>query len=281
MLLIADGGSTKADWAVLEDNGQVRLLSSEGFNPNQHDAQQIALKLAGDPALMALAEQVSSVRYFGSGCSSPELKAIAGAGLRAFFKHASIEVDHDVQAAALAVCGNTPGIACILGTGSNACYFDGSHAQPARSGLGYILGDEGSGTWFGKRLVTRYLYGLMPDDLSREFDKHYALTRDEVIRRVYRESGANNWLASFAPFLSMHREHPWILETLDAGFAEFFELCVRPIQVPTPLPVHFVGSIAHAFQPELIRTGTRLGQPVGTILQKPIEGLVRHFRQLH
>ncbi len=280
MQLIADGGSTKADWAVLEDNGQVRLLSTEGFNPNQHDARQIALKLAGDPALIALADKVTAVHYFGSGCSSMHLNAIVGEGLSAVFKKASIEVDHDVQAAALAVCGNTPGIACILGTGSNACYFDGSHAQSARSGLGYILGDEGSGTWFGKRLVTRYLYGLMPEDLSREFDKHYALTRDEVIRRVYRESGANNWLASFAPFLTMHREHPWILETLEAGFTEFLELCVRPIQTPTPLPVHFVGSIAHAFQTELIRTGVRLGQPVGTILQKPIEGLVRHFRQL-
>ena len=164
---------------------------------------------------MALAEQVSSVRYFGSGCSSPELKAIAGAGLRAFFKHASIEVDHDVRPQPWRFAETHRALPASLGTGSNACYFDGRHAQPARSGLGYIPGRRRQRHYrFGKRLVTRYLYGLMPDDLSREFDKHYALTRDEVIRRVPRKRSEQ--LARFLRTLPEHASGT-SLDTRNAG----------------------------------------------------------------
>jgi N-acetylglucosamine kinase-like BadF-type ATPase len=281
MLLIADGGSTKADWALIAGDGSVETLSGEGFNPNQHDAGQIAARLSGDSRLTSFADRVTEVRYYGSGCSSPELQAIAEHGLRRIFPQAHIVVDHDVQAAALAVCGDRAGIACILGTGSNACYFDGKRAHAARSGLGYVLGDEGSGTWFGKRLVTRYLYGLMPKDLENDFSESYRLTREEAIRRVYREPGANNWLASFAPFLAHHRDHPWVGATLRAGFTEFFELCVEPIRQEKQLPVHFVGSIAHAFRDALRESGAMHGIEVGTILQRPIEGLILHFGRQH
>lgn len=278
MQLIADGGSTKADWALLHEDGTIEFFSSEGFNPNQHDASAIAARLKMSNRIVAIADKISAVHYFGSGCSSAASNAIVESGVGLLFRNARIFVDHDVQAAAIAACGKREGIACILGTGSNACYFDGQRAHPARSGLGYILGDEGSGTWFGKRLLTRYLYGLQPKELAKAFGETYGVTREEAIRRVYRESGANNWLASFAPFLSEHHGHEWIQQTLRAGFTEFFELCVRPIMPPAPLQVHFVGSIAFSFEESLRASGKMMGFDVGHVVQKPIEGLAKHFR---
>jgi N-acetylglucosamine kinase-like BadF-type ATPase len=278
MILVVDSGSTKADWISGKDGKQTGEFHTMGFNPYFHDSEKVASELAAHPELHALKNDVKEIRFFGAGCSSNERKEIIRVGLQEAFPNANIEVDHDVLASAIATCGDQPGIACIIGTGSNSCYYDGKNVSPNNYGLGYILGDEASGSYFGKLLLTRYLYGILPADLVREFEEVYGKTnKDFVINHVYKMPGANVWLSSFAKFMTERKDHPWVRAEAEKGMNLFFDLFVCGYKDYQKLPVHFIGSVAWFFSDILKEIAANKRISIGKIIRKPIYDLASYY----
>jgi glucosamine kinase len=282
MILVCDSGSTKADW-ILGDKGKVAgEFNTIGFNPYFQDADTIENELLNHPELLALRDKIESIFFFGAGCSSSERNALISEGLKRVFRKAYIEVNHDVLASAIATCGDQPGIACIIGTGSNSCYFDGKDVQPNNYGLGYILGDEASGSYLGKLLLTHYLYGILPADLEQQFNEVYGPTsKDYVINHVYKMSGANVWLASFAQFLVDRKDHPWVKEQVLKSFDTFLRLFVCSYPDYKNLDVYFIGSIAWFFRELLQEAAAKQNVRTGKIIRKPINDLADYYIRRH
>jgi hypothetical protein len=261
------------------ENGAVgEKCSTVGFNPYFCDEEFILKELSASPELSGCRMRVKEVHFFGAGCSSAERNAVVARALGRFFQVAAVEVEHDVYASVIATCGDDPGVACILGTGSNSCYFDGAVIHHNNYGLGYVMGDEGSGSYLGKKLITHYLYGILPDPLRSAFESRYVMNKEIMIENVYSRPGGNVWLASFAKFLSEHPEDPWVKKTVRKGFEEFFDLYVCNYPGFKDLDVHFVGSIAHYFEPILREVGREKGVRTGKVIRHPINGLAEYYR---
>lgn len=277
MKLIADCGSTKIDWCALADDGTVAArFHSPGINAVMLTEEEIRARLAEEAAPQLTVGPVDEVYFYGAGCISPEVCASVERALAVMAPAARrVEVATDLLAAARALCGREPGIACILGTGSNSCYYSGTAIADNVSPLGYILGDEGSGAVLGRLFLGDVLKNQIPGELAREFLDEYGLDRLEVIRRVYREPAANRFLASVVPFLSAHIDQPHIHRLVLDAFRAFFRRNVCQYARYDRLPVHFVGSIAHHFAPVLRLAATQCSCTVGTIMQSPMEGLVK------
>jgi glucosamine kinase len=277
MLLVADSGSTKADWLLYDGTTVSGPLHTMGFNPFFHTADTVMDAMMEHPEMVKLREKINSVKFFGAGCSSVQRNEIIASGLRSFFFNAEVLVEHDLLACALATCGDQPGIACIIGTGSNSCWFDGKEVFEKNYGLGYILGDEGSGSYFGKKLLTWFLYGRLPADLHAAFEAAYHLGKNDIIDKVYKEPNANVWLASFTRFLTSHYEHPFIKEMVREGMRDFCELYVCDYPNYKSVDVHFVGSVAFLFQKELHEVAAEKGFRIGKIIKQPIDDLMGYF----
>ena len=282
MILIIDSGSTKADWISGVNGKRTGEYHTMGFNPYFHDADKVASEVTAHPELNAIRNEVTDIRFFGAGCSSEERKNIVKSGLQRVFQKAEIIVDHDVLASAIATCGNQPGIACIIGTGSNSCYFDGKDVAPNNYGLGFILGDEASGSYFGKLLLTRYLYGILPEDLTHDFNSVYGKTdKDFVINHVYKMPGANVWLSSFAQFMTDRKDHPWVKQEAEKGMNLFLDLFVCGYKDYQKLPVHFIGSVAWCFSDILKESAKKKNIAIGKIIRKPIYDLADYYISRH
>lgn len=277
MLLVVDSGSTKADWLLADKGKVIGSFNTVGFNPYFHDSAFVYDTLSSNDSLAPYSASVTELYFFGAGCSSEKRKAIIGEGLQKYFQNAKVVVDHDLLACAYATCGDTEGIACIIGTGSNSCYFDGKKVHEKNYGLGYILGDEGSGSYYGKKLVTHFLYGLMPKHLQEDFFDQYHLDRNSIINKVYKEPNANVWLASLTVFLSRHKDDTYVKDLIRTGMREFTELYVTHYDRYKELPVHFVGSLAFHFQAELKEVAANLEIQVGKIIKQPVEELMNYF----
>ena len=276
MLLVADSGSTKADWRLVDDGMVTGEFSTIGFNP-YFQKEDVILAALRSNELAGVAEKITAIFFYGSGCSSPELNKIISDSLQKFFTHAKITVEHDVLGSVLATCGDEAGISCILGTGSNSCYYDGKKVHENNYGLGYILGDEGSGSYFGKKLVAYYLYRILPPHLQEEFGKLYPLTKDSLIKTIYNNPNANVYLASFSRFLSDRKKDEYVQELVKRGLAEFFDVCVCHYNGYQALPVHFVGSIAFYFEDLLREVAVEKGIHIGKVIKSPIGELTNYF----
>jgi glucosamine kinase len=272
--LIVDSGSTKSDWVFLGPEGRLNFLT-RGLNPVFHDARTIENEVRLNDDLVKLSESVQEVWFYGAGCSSFERNEIVSAGLQTVFSGAKIHVAHDLLACAYATYEGAPMISCILGTGSNACFFDGKELSQAVPSLGYILGDEGSGSYFGKQLVSSFLYGRLPDDINDSFKKWKNISKDEVISKVYREPNANAYLASFMEFAVKESSHPYIKEMMFEGFKRFNEIHVCSYDNYSQFKTSYVGSIAFLFSEDLHRACEATDVSIGQIIQKPIEGLIQ------
>lgn len=251
----------------------VESFSTQGINPyflNAHDILKILTKNKG---LNSIASQVKEVYFFGSGCSSPDKHEIVSNGLSSFFTGAFISVDHDLIGSVYATCGDQEGLACILGTGSNISYFDGVNIQNGRHGLGYVLGDEGSGTFFGRKVLVSYLYGIMPEELAERFASTYEITKDIVIENIYQKPFPNSYLATFSRFMITNKSHVFIQQMLKEGFQEFVDTNIKDYKMYKTIPCNFVGSIAWYYQQELREVCAKNQIRVGKIIQKPIEGI--------
>ncbi|MGB4776261.1 MAG: N-acetylglucosamine kinase [Daejeonella sp.] len=274
MILIADSGSSKADWVLSTSARKIEFRTS-GINPFFVSEKDIIKVFHNTSEIQPYLNLVKEIYFFGSGCSSPDRRELISNALSKVFKNAFISVENDLTGSVYATCGSSAGLSCILGTGSNITYFDGVKITNGKHGLGYILGDEGSGTYFGRKLITSFLYGTMPDDLQLVFDKTYGINKEIIIKEVYQKPAPNSYLASFAKFMSNHKEHPFIQNLLRQGFEEFVTTDIMSYSNYKNHTCHFVGSIAFHFQDVLKEVCLKYEVSVGKILKHPIEELSR------
>ncbi len=279
MTLVADSGSTKTAWCLTE--APTHIIHTQGINPFQQNEEEIRAVLENEllPTLGSAATSITAIHFYGAGCT-PEKAPIVKAALKAIFTSSThIDVESDMLGAARGLCGHQAGIVCILGTGSNSCYYDGRELHSGIPALGYILGDEGSGAYIGKRLVGDIFKQQLPEDLRALFFEETHETQATIIQKVYRTPLPNRFLASFSPFCARHREHPAIHAFLLDCFGQFFRRNILPAPWHDALStINFVGSIAHHYRDELTEAAHLHGYTVGTILQAPLEGLVAYHR---
>lgn len=280
MKLIADCGSTKIDWCLTEGKEVIRRFETPGMNAVMLTAEEIEQRMADElaPGLGEYADTVPEVYFYGAGCVSPAVCANVANAIKAVTPNAKVEVSTDLLAAARSLCGHGPGIACIMGTGSNSCYFDGEKIVKSVSPLGYILGDEGSGAVLGKLLVGNVLKGQLPADLCTEFLEEYQLDNLKIIERVYRMPAANKFLASLSPFLKKHIDRPEVRQMVQDAFRQFFVRNVSHFdEITGGFPfVNFVGSIAYYYSDVLEDAASISGYRLGKVLKSPMEGLIEY-----
>lgn len=277
--LIADSGSTKADWVLLE-NDKRASFSTAGFNPFFVDSTRVEDELKSDliPDLADATDinSITEVHFYGAGCSSNERCEVIAKALRHLFPEAGIFVEHDLLAAARALCGREAGIAAILGTGSNSCYYNGQEIVRNITALGYILGDEGSGGHMGRKLIKVYLNNEMPEELSKAFNKEYDLSTNDILTAVYSKTLPNRFLAGFSKFLSNHIDHEFCVETVNACLNKFFDRHICKYDQHKELPLHIVGSVGYIFVEQLKQIAASRGIALGRVLKSPLEGLVEY-----
>jgi len=275
MILVADSGSSKTDWLLKLSTNEVKQFRTTGLNPyflTEKEIVKILQEQAAD--LMAYAAEIKEIYFFGAGCSSPDRHEIVSNALSQLFNKSYISVDSDLLGCAYATCGHEKGLCCVLGTGSNISYFDGEEIHAGQHGLGFVLGDEGSGSWFGKALITDFLYGNMPQEVSIQFDEEYHMTKEIVIKKVYQTPNPNSYLASFSKFLTKIRGTQYARHLLHKGLVEFIETNIKWYPQYNKYKCHFVGSIAYVFADELKAACNEKGVHVGKIIRQPIHDLM-------
>lgn len=276
-ILIADSGSTKCDWQLLDESGkEIAEFHTMGFNPYFHTADLVEEVMGANADVQKIASDITHVFFYGAGSSSEELCGIIQDGLQRVFAGASVVVDHDLVGAAFSTYDGRPGITCIIGTGSNSCHFDGNEVHEEVPALAYILGDEASGSWHGKKLLAARLYHRLPAEVAADFDATYGFSKSDIIDKVYREPDPNVFLASFMTFIGKHKEQPLFQAWLKEGFGTFLDVHVKCFANWASEPVHFIGSVAYHFQDELRAVCKAEGITVGAIIKKPIDGLASY-----
>ena len=283
MILIADSGSTKTDWCLCNKSTVLQNIQTQGINP-YHQTEEAIEQVLREELLPQFETQISrlnaqssgpSVIFYGAGCANETACNRVKAAISKVLNAAAITIHSDLLGAARALCGHEEGIACVLGTGSNSCLYNGKEIIANIPPLGYILGDEGSSAVLGRRLVGDCLKNQLPEAVRDEFLAEYGLTQEIILEKVYRQPLANRFLASLTPFLSKHKEVPEVHKLLVESFVDFFVRNVKQYRRPW-LPIHFVGSIANAFSVELKEAAESLGMEIGSIIQSPIEGLIAY-----
>lgn len=277
-MLLADSGSTKTDWLLV--GPELISFQSAGFNPFYQTYEAILEGLQVGVAPQVQGEEVSEIFFYGAGCADPvSSRPIRDALAATFPDAATIDVQSDLLAAARALCGREAGIACILGTGSNNAQYDGQTIQNNIGSLGFWLGDEGSGAYLGKQLVSQYLHKVLPDELRLDFQATYPeVNRLMVLDRAYKQPFPNRFFGTFTPFLSRHMEHPAVQKLVKDAFRTFLNLYVRPHPNAFSLPIHFTGSIACVFGKPLLEVVAEQQLQPGRIQKSPMEGLLRYHQ---
>ena len=292
MLLIADSGSTKTDWAIVTAASQPVVLNTQGINPVHQSREEIVQIIREEfVGLMGSTPEVQKLRsaailtpefpmavyFYGSGIR-PEMEALMTSLLRESFPQAEIvEAHSDLLGAARALCGHKEGIASILGTGANSCLYNGEEIVEHMPALGYILGDEGSGSVLGKRFVHDLYGGLLSEEIKETFEKETKLNLAEIIRRVYRQPLANRFLASLSEFISGHLDDPGVRQVVVRNFEDFLSHHIKSYKRPD-LPVSFVGSVAWHYKEQLQEAAANLNFSLGAILKTPLAGLIAYHK---
>jgi len=278
LIIVADSGSSKTDWVVIDENGrQIDKIRTIGFNPYFQTTEQIFKETQkGFNHLAAQLNAVAEVHFYGAGCSSPEKNQIVSDALQPIFTHAKINICHDLEAAAVATLGDNSGIACIIGTGSNSCVWENNQVIDNIPSHGYIFGDEASGSYLGIALLKRYLSGQLDQELITSFDQTFGFSIEQILNATYREPSPNVFLAQFATFYSQHPENETLQKIIYDGFSRFFEVRVLPYPNYENLNLGFVGSIAYYFQPILQRVAKEHHATITQIVQCPIDNLVAY-----
>ena len=276
MRLIIDAGSTKMEWILLDGNNVKQRFYTEGFNPNYAERQCLVDMCHG----VSLPDGIHFIHYYGTGCGNEQNCLLIKEVIQERFPYAEIHVTHDLMAACHAVLGHEKGIACIIGTGSNACLYDGERITERAVSLGYLVGDEGSGKHIGSEVVRAYFYGFMPEDLRRQFDETCHLELRDFIDKVYHQPQPSRYLATFAKFAGEHQSHPFIKELVKGCFKAFIEAFVLRFEGAETMKVSFVGSVAFHFQDLLKESLAEYGLVMGEVMPSPAEGLIRYYQSL-
>lgn len=274
MILLADSGSTKTDWCLVDRGELVLQVFTKGTNPFFQTEDEIGEEVEKHLMPELGNRSIDAVYFYGAGCAFPEKNEIVRAAIARHI-NAPIEVGSDLLAAAHALCGNEPGIACIMGTGSNSCFYDGKEIVSNVSPLGFILGDEGSGAVLGKLFVGDCLKNRISPTLQDKFFKQFNLTRADILDRVYKQPFPNRFLASLSPFLAQNIEQPELHSLVLNSFKSFFTRNVMQYNYRN-YKVHFVGSVAYHYEPVLEEAAKEAGITLGTIIQSPMKGLITY-----
>jgi N-acetylglucosamine kinase-like BadF-type ATPase len=288
MILLTDGGSTKCDWILLNLKGEiVAKTRTLGLNPAVVSDKELARRISENSELNTYKEKVTQVDFYGAGCGTVTPVKILKDILEQNFTNAAVSVNEDTIAAVYAATVE-PGIVCILGTGSNSCYFDGTKVHSRIPSLGYILMDEASGNYYGKRLIRDYYYNKMPTTLATEFEQRFNLDADVIKKNIYKEENPNMYLASFAEFIfnpsedrpvAMNHINGYFYNLISEGIQKFIErrvLCFNESQV---VPIHFVGSIAY-FSKDIIDDCLKPYRlKLGNVVRRPIDGLIAYYQK--
>ena len=274
MRLIIDAGSTKMEWMLMEGNAVVRRFTTEGFNPNYSDRQCLVETCRG----ASLQNKIQSIHYYGTGCGNEQNCQLIKDVFLQRFPDAEIHVTHDLMAACHAVLGHEKGIACILGTGSNSCLYDGENILEKAVSLGYLIGDEGSGMHIGREVVRAYFYGFMPEDLRFQFDAEYHLELKDFIHRLYHEGQPSKYLATFAKYAGENQAHPYMHGLVKSCFKAFIEAFILCYENCKSLKISFIGSVAFHFKNLLEESLNEFGLTMGEVMQAPAEGLIKYYQ---
>lgn len=273
MKLIADSGSTKTTWILIENEQLKATVNTAGMNPYFHTSESLDAILTADLLPYVVPDHVREIHFYGAGCSTEKNDTLIRESLQSHFHKANIFVYHDILGAARALFANRPGISCILGTGCNCCYYDGQTLLSKVDSLGYLFGDEGAGSYLGKGFMEAYLKKRLPTDLREAFDERYHYTLEDILNALYNRPYPNRFLASFSEFLHPNKSHPFVHNLVKGSFLAFFEAQVKQYDHYRELPVGFVGSIAHYYQDILVEAAAAESIQVEKILKSPVDGL--------
>ena len=280
MILITDGGSTKCYWILLDQTGDIVLKTrTKGLNPAVVPEENVRERILANQDLQPYVNEVTVVDFYGAGCGTKTPIMMLTKILTEIFPAAKVSVNEDMVAAVYAAT-TEPGIVCILGTGSNSCYFDGTNVHNGIESLGYTLMDEASGNYFGKRLIRDYFYKKMPTQLALEFEKRFNLDPDEIKNHLYKRHNPNMYLASFAEFIFTSTEvNGYFYKLITEGMLKFIEYRILCFKESQNVPIHFIGSIAH-FSEDIIKDCMKpYNLELGNIIRRPIDGLIDYYRQ--
>ncbi|OAD45656.1 N-acetylglucosamine kinase [Polaribacter atrinae] len=277
MILIADGGSTKADWIAINKNKEEAFRTRTlGLNPAIVPAEELYNRIINMFQLINVKDDVEEIHFYGAGCGTPKPIQILKTILESIFVNAKIVISEDMLAAVYAATGKEPALVCILGTGSNSCYYDGENMEMLVPSLGYILMDEASGNYFGKKLIIDYFYKNMPAEIAEKFKEEFDLDPDYIKKNLYREPNPNMYLASFAKFMFDFKEEKYIKKIITEGFQEFFKYRILPYNKTIDTPIYFIGSIAHYFRDILEEMAAKNNLVITDVIQRPIDNLLEY-----
>lgn len=273
--LIADSGATKCEWCLI-NKAEENTLFTTGISPYFINSQQIVELLQRELVDKWQTAEVDEIYFYGTGLGNRNNINIICTALKKLFPAAKVNADTDLLAAARALCGNKKGIACILGTGSNSCYYNGKKIMKNTPSLGYVLGDEGSGANLGKKVLQYYLYNTFDEDLKSRFDAMFVTTYTEVLENLYKKPFPNRYLAGFAIFLSENRGHYMVENILEDVLNDFFLNQLYKYRESRTMPINFTGSIAFGFKDILQELCNSYEFNLGQVLKNPMEGLVKY-----
>ena len=276
--LIADSGSTKCEWCLLY-NGKKKIINTHGISPYFVKREQIVDLLEQDLVPELKNVEIEELHFYGTGMGNPSNEKIVRLALKEVFSTTEITLQDDLLGAARALCGHEKGIACILGTGANSCYYNGKKIVKNSPGLGYVLGDEGSGAYLGKKVIQYYLYNTFDEELLYRFNKQFNVTKDDILDSVYKKPLANRYLASYAIFLAENRGHYMIENIIEDGLNDFVFNHLYKYEESWKMPINFTGSIAFGFKDVLQELCNTYELELGNVFQSPMDGLVEFHKE--
>ncbi len=277
-ILIAESGATKTDWRLLDNKGSTQSFSTSGINPYLQSSEMIRDVLEKEMAWSDKKHRADQVYFYGTGASTAEQQKKIAKVLSSFFNTNKVEVNHDMLAAARAACQNEKGVVCILGTGSNSCYYDGNKIKEQQRSLGYLAGDEGSGNHLGKKILQYYAYRTFDAELTMSFEALFGNDFNAIIKKLYSEPFPNRYLASFVLLLRENRGHFMVENIIEDCLNDFFHAQVLKYRQSWKSPIHFAGSIANEFRTTLHLLCEQYELELGNIIKSPIDKLVQFHR---
>lgn len=276
MMLIADSGSTKTSWVLTGDHAEKLEFQTQGFNPYTQSKDQIANILHEEVMPRVKGYHIASIYFYGAGCSSAENKTLMHDRFKECFRNAEIEIEHDLMGAARALWYDNEGIVGILGTGSNSCVYDGKDIVDSIPSLGFILGDEGSGAYMGKKLLRDYLYSKMPEYVHAKIYDRFGLESSTILDHIYKKNNPNRWLAGFSTFIAENIEEDYFNSLVIQSFRDYFEVHISQYPGFQDLPFGVVGSIGYVYKPQLEIVSVEYGVNLTKLIKSPIDELVNY-----
>lgn len=280
-LLLAESGSTKTDWRLLRPGARILKFKTGGINPYLQSPEAIGDMLKAEMDWNKSRHSADAIMFYGAGAGSAANQKMLQNTLKQFFGIKKVGVQSDMMAAVHAMCGTEKGVVCIIGTGSNSCYYDGKKIVEQQASLGYVAGDEGSGNYMGKRVLQYYAYNTFDTELRMSFEMLFGSDLPQMLHRIYREPFPNRYLAGFAQLLYDNRGHFMVENIIEDCLNDFFHHHILKYRQSWKQPIHFTGSIAWGFRDVIISLCQQYELELGKIVQSPMDGIVKYYKDTY